>query len=95
MKPAVKTILIAACMAASAIARAQSGEEFAKAKCLRCHAIDQRKVGPSFKEISASNKGDKAAEDRLLGFLKAGKGHPKIAGSDAELKAVVRYLLKQ
>jgi hypothetical protein len=25
----------------------------------------------------------------------AGKGHPKIAGSDAELKAAVQYLLKQ
>jgi cytochrome c len=95
VKPIIGTALVAACIAFSAAAQAQSGEAFAKTKCLGCHAIDQKKVGRSFKEMSASNKGDKGAGDRLFRLLKAGKEHPKIAGSDAELKAAVQYLLKQ
>jgi cytochrome c len=93
--PRIDLALIAACFAFSAAAYAQSGEEFAKSKCSACHAVDQKKVGPSLKEISAARKGDKKAEGDLVGFLKRGKGHPKIEASDAQLKAVIQYVLKQ
>ena len=86
---------LAVSIAFSATAQAQSGEGFAKSKCSTCHAVDQKKVGPSFKEISAAHKGDKGAEAQLLGMLKRGKGHPKIETSDAQLKAVIQYVLKQ
>jgi len=71
---------------------AQSGADVVKAKgCLGCHAVDTKKVGPSFKDIAAK-KGDQAA---LIAKLKDGKGHPKIAASDAELQAAVAYVLSQ
>jgi cytochrome c len=70
----------------------QSGADVVKAKgCLGCHAVDQKKVGPAFKDIAAK-KGDEAA---LVAKLKDGKGHPKVAASDAELKAAVAYVLSQ
>lgn len=78
---------------AAGVAFAQSGAEVVKAKgCLNCHAVDQKKVGPSFKDIAAKNQGKSAA---LVAKVKEGKGHPKAAASDAELKAAVDYILSQ
>jgi cytochrome c len=72
---------------------AQSGADVVKAKgCLNCHAVDTKKMGPSFKDIAAKHKGDEAA---LVAKLKDGKGHPKITASDAELKAAIGYVLSQ
>jgi len=95
MKPTIGAILIAGCIALPTLAHAQSGENFAESRCSACHAIDQKKAGPSFREISAAHKGDKGAEGQLVGFLKRGTGHPKIEASDAQLKAVIQYVLKQ
>jgi len=65
-----------------------------KAKgCLNCHESDKKKVGPSWKDIAAKHKGNKDAEAVLAAKLKEGKGHPKIAASDAELQALVRTVL--
>jgi cytochrome c len=78
---------------AAGVALAQSGADVVKAKgCLTCHAVDQKKVGPSFKDIAAKNQG-KGAE--LVAKLKEGKGHPKAAATDAEIKAAVDYVLSQ
>ncbi len=73
---------------------AQSGAEVAKAKgCLNCHDAAVKKVGPSIKDIAAKFKDDKGAEAKLTANLKEGKGHPKSAASDTELKAALQYML--
>ena len=78
---------------AAGVALAQSGADVVKTKgCLTCHAVDQKKVGPSFKDIAAKNQGKSAA---LVAKVKEGKGHPKAAASDAELNAAVDYILSQ
>ena len=77
-------------------ANAQSGADVAKAKgCLGCHDIAKKKVGPAFKDVAAKYKGDKTAEGNLMAKIKEGKGHPKVAASDAELKAAVGFALSQ
>ena len=77
-------------------ALAQSGADVVKSKgCLNCHAVAEKKMGPSFKDLSAKYKGDNGAEGTLTAKLKEGKGHPKIAASDAELKAAVEFVLSQ
>ena len=88
-------IVLAVTGAALAVpAQAQSGADTVKAKgCLSCHAVDQKKVGPSFKDIAAKYKA--GAAGNIVGKLKEGKGHPKVAASDAELKAMVDYVLAQ
>jgi len=89
-------IMILAAMAAPAagIAIAQSGADVLKAKgCLNCHENDKKKVGPAYKEVAARYRDDKGAEARLMEKLKEGKTHPKIAASDAELKAAVQHVL--
>lgn len=84
-------VAIAGALAAGVVL-GQSGEAVVKDKgCLKCHAVDQKKVGPSFKDIAAK-KGDAAA---AAAKLKDGKGHPKVAASDAEIKAAVDYVMSQ
>jgi cytochrome c len=78
---------------AAGVALAQSGAEVVKTKgCLTCHAVNEKKVGPSFKDIAAKNQGKSAT---LVAKIRDGKGHPKMAASDAELKAAVDYVLSQ
>ena len=50
-------------------------------------------MGPAYKEVAAKYKGNKGAEGELVAKIKEGKGHPKVAASDAELKAAVRQVL--
>ena len=87
----MKALLLAVAAAlVAAPALAQSGADVLKSKgCLNCHEADKKKVGPSFKDI-AKKKGQEAA---MIAKLKEGKGHPKIAASDAELKAAVDHVM--
>ena len=81
---------------AAGVTLAQSGADVVKAKgCLTCHAVDQKKIGPAYKELAAKYKGDAKAEGNLIAKIKEGKTHPKVAASDAELKAAVGYVLAQ
>jgi cytochrome c len=90
MKASVLVIAAAAALAAGA-ANAQSGADVLKSKgCLNCHEADKKKVGPSFKDIAAKGKGKEA---EMTAKLKEGKGHPKIAASDAEIKAALDTIM--
>ncbi len=65
---------------------AQGDEALAKAKnCMACHAVDAKRVGPSYKEISRRYGGQKDVEAMLAGkIIKGSKGAWK-----QELKAEV------
>jgi len=87
-------VMIATSMLVAGPVAAQSGAELAKAKnCMACHDMDAKKAGPSYKTIAAKFKGDKEAEAKLITALQTGKGHPKVAATDAELKTLVQYVL--
>ena len=93
----MKTMLLVVAAAGGVMiagaANAQAGAELAKSKgCMGCHELDKKKVGPGFKEISAKYKGNKEAEGKLIAALKDGKGHMKIAATDAELKTLVQWV---
>jgi cytochrome c len=89
MKAAVLIVALAGVLSTGA-AYAQSGADLVKSKgCVGCHDLEAKKVGPSFKDIAAK-KGNK---DALVAKLKEGKGHMKVAASDAELATMVQYVL--
>ena len=93
MKHSLIVIAAAALLAAGA-AHAQSGAEVVKAKgCLNCHDVETKKAGPAFKDIAAKHRADKGAPTALAAKLKEGKGHMKIAASDAEIAAALQYVL--
>ena len=52
-----------------------SPELAAKSKCMTCHQVDKKILGPSFKEIAAKYKDNKTAEAMLAdSMLKGAKG---------------------
>ncbi|MGI9316131.1 MAG: c-type cytochrome [bacterium] len=79
-----------------------ASEELAQSSnCLACHNIDQKLVGPSFKEIAEKYSGDAGAVDTLVDKVKNGGGGvwgqipmpPNPAVSDEDAKALVEWLL--
>ena len=67
-----------------------------RAGCLKCHAVEARKVGPAWSEVAARNAGKKDAEQRLTEKLKhAGEDHPEINVSDQELQVIMPWLLSR
>ena len=71
-------------------------EAMAKADgCMNCHAVDSKKVGPSFKEVAAKYKGKADAEATLIAKIGGAKGHPATKASPADLKSIVQWVLAQ
>jgi cytochrome c len=68
-------VLIAFALPLYAVPAQASPELAAKSKCMTCHQVDKKVLGPSFKDISAKYKGQKGAEAMLAdGMLKGVKG---------------------
>jgi cytochrome c len=97
MKATVLVVAAVGLLGAGAGYAAESGADLAKAKgCLNCHAVDQKKVGPAFKDVAAKYKGNKEAATTLTAKLKDGKGHPKQAASESDIKKILEdYVLAQ
>lgn len=99
----MKAILVAAAaVAALASNAALANEQLAKEKnCLACHAVDQKLVGPAYKDVAAKYKGDKSAEGKLVTkVMKGGSGvwgqipmpaNPQV--NEAEAKKLVQWIL--
>jgi cytochrome c len=90
----MRTILVAVAVAGALAGGMTQAQDVLKAKgCLGCHDMDKKKVGPAFKDAAAKHKGNKDAVGAIVAKMKEGKGHPKIAGSDDDLKAAVNAAL--
>ena len=74
--------------------RAEDGAEMLKSKgCVACHATDQKKVGPSVRDIAAKSKKESKDAQAIFDDLKASKKHPKSKATDDELKTIVAYIV--
>ncbi len=76
--------------------------DLAKAKnCMSCHAVGNKLIGPSYKDVAAKYAGDAGAEERLTQkVLKGGSGAwgavPMPANaqvSEAEARTLVKWVL--
>ena len=96
--PLILTVAVGAVFALPA----QASEELAKKyMCLTCHQLDKKLVGPSYHDVAAKYKGDKAADAKL--FDKVKKGGTGVWGQipmppndkvpDADGKALVKWIL--
>lgn len=95
--------ILAASLAFAGNTFAGDGEALAqKANCTTCHATDKKKVGPSFKDISAKYKDDKGAQAALEKKVRSGGAGawgkmpmPATANtvSDGDIKSIVQWVL--
>lgn len=97
-------LLTATLFIATSPAQAADGEAIVKkARCIACHTADQKRVGPSYKDVAAKYKGDKSAPGKLFDKVRAGGSgnwgtvpmlpHPADKISDDDLKAAVQWIL--
>ena len=88
----LSVVVSAALVVAPGAANAQ--EALAKSSgCLTCHAVDAKKMGPSFKEIAAKYKGKADAAATIETKLASAKGHPAVKTSADDNKALVKWIL--
>ena len=97
----VCTVALGVAAASPALA---SEEIIKKARCVACHAVDQKRIGPAYKEVAAKYKGQADAVAVLSAKVRAGgsgvwgqipmtpNGPDKI--SDADLKTAIEWILK-
>jgi cytochrome c len=83
-------------------ALAQDAQKLMKEKaCLACHAVDNKLVGPAYKEVAAKYRSRKDAEDYLAKKIREGSTGvwgqvpmpPNATVSEAEAKVLAKYVL--
>lgn len=105
MKKQITTALFAAAtVAIAASAHAADGEAIVKkARCVACHTVDAKRVGPAYKEVAAKYKGDTKAAGMLFEKVRHGgsgnwgnvpmipHGEDKISNDD--LNEAIKWIL--
>ena len=83
---------------------AMASPELARSRnCLACHAVDQKLVGPSYKDVAAKYANDKDAEARLARKIREGgsgvwgvvpmPANPQVSADEA--RALAKWVLSQ
>ena len=105
MKKQITTALFAvATLAIAAPSHAADGEAIVKkARCVACHTVDTKRVGPAYKEVAAKYKGDAKAPAALFEKVRHGgsgnwgnvpmipHGEDKISNED--LQEAIKWIL--
>ena len=95
----------AAMVAATAISfSVNASDELAKKHaCFACHTVDKKMVGPSYRDVAAKYRNDKAAPAKLADKVKNGSQGvwgavpmpPNTTVPDADVNALVKWILSQ
>ncbi len=94
MKLKAMVLVAAGALLSAGAVSAQDTAALMKSKgCMNCHDVETKKMGPSFKELSAKFANNKDAVPMIVKKLKDGQGHMKVAATDDELKAMVESAL--
>ncbi len=95
-------ILFASALMLFATQNVVADEALAKSSnCLACHTVDNKIIGPAFKDIAAKYKGDDGAIATLTDKVKNGGSGawgdmpmpPNAAVSDADIETLVNWIL--
>ncbi len=106
MHPKLTPLLLisAALLTLPAIPAQASEAIIKKARCVACHAVDKKLVGPAYRDVAAKYRGDPEALTRLSAKVRHGGSgvwgeipmmpHPADKISDADLKLAVEWILQ-
>jgi cytochrome c len=101
----MKALLLSVAAASLLLAGQANADDAAKALaqksgCLACHSVEQKVLGPAYKDVAAKYKG-KDMEAKLVAKVKAGgsgvwgpipmPAHPQVPEQD--IKTIVRWVL--
>ena len=105
----MKSVILSIAMVGAFVANqaqaadAKAAEALAqKSGCLACHSVQNKVVGPAYKDVAAKYKNDKGAEARLVAKVKAGGSGvwgpmPMPANSpqvkDEDIRTIVKWVL--
>lgn len=105
MKQGRNLVLGVAIVAATLASPAHASLELIKkARCVSCHAVDQKRVGPAYRDVAEKYRGQTDAAAHLFEKVRHGgtgnwgqipmppNGDDKI--SDADLKSVIKWILE-
>jgi cytochrome c len=72
----MKKIVFALALSTAAAFPSLADQALAQAKnCMSCHAVENKLVGPSYKDVATKYKGDKSAVDKMtIKIIKGGAG---------------------
>lgn len=102
MKKLIGLGLAAGCLLAAQAAVSEDAMAIAQANgCMACHQVENKIVGPSYKDVAAKYKDQEGAKEMLIGKVRAGgmgtwgpvPMPPQAAISDENLAAVVDWIL--
>lgn len=102
MKSTIVSMFAAAGLMIAGSALAVEMPAAGKAKCVACHEMDKKKVGPAWTDIAKKYKGDKKATEKLVANItKGGKFGwnmgvmtPKgLGATDAEIKQLADFIV--
>ena len=91
----MKAILVSTLLAASVLVAgtAQASADLANTHCGKCHEMDKKKKGPSYKSMASKFKGN---ETGALKAIEDPKGdHPETKAKPEEIKAILKWALAQ
>jgi cytochrome c len=91
----MKVVLISAAIALGVltIGQAQASADLANANCGKCHEMDKKKKGPSYKSMATKYKGNEAG---ALKAVQDPKGdHPEVKAKPEDVTTVVKWILQQ
>jgi cytochrome c len=100
-----RLLLVALATGLVASSGAHASAELAKQRnCMTCHAVSNKIIGPSFKDVAAKYAGQKGAEEKLAQKILKGSsgvwGGPAVMPanaqvSEAEAKTLVKWIMSQ
>lgn len=98
MRNALMAGVLVSALAMTGTALAQDGAKLAEAAgCGSCHAVDRKKMGPTYRAIAANYKKGNVTLDQAIAKLK--KTHDaadlKDVKSDADLRAIMTWVMAQ
>ena len=95
-------LLLTPLLLATSVLAQEIPKQISKYNCLGCHAVDQKIVGPSYKEIATKYRGQKDAEALLMKEVRSGTqgkwgkiAMPPQQIADEDLKIIMHWILTQ
>jgi cytochrome c len=92
----MKKLLFVSAFAAAALLAggpASASADLAEKQCGKCHQLDKKSKGPSYKQMSAKYKGNEAGA--LKAITDKNGDHPEIKTKPEDITTVVKWMLTQ